>query len=129
MSSFRIFTPTCKTNLNLCGKSITLNFTLKNDWAYATGDNPKNAIIISTTTADPTIALVYNGIVFNIPANPPAKAGTKFTSYISQKSIIDDELYYLISDKNTDVPTFVSFPVNSSSCVTNTLIENEGPTP
>ena len=32
MSSFRIFTPDCKTNLSQCGTSITLNLTLDNDW-------------------------------------------------------------------------------------------------
>ncbi len=123
MSSFRIFTPTCKTDLNLCGKSITLNFTLKNDWDYAT---VKNAIII--TTDDPNTAPISTGIVFNIPTSPPALAGDKFTSYISQKSIINNKLYYVISDNTTgEDPDVVDFPVNSSSCVTNTVIENLAP--
>ena len=131
MSSFRIFTPDCKTNLSQCGTSITLNLTLDNDWDYNESIPPKNYILINTYDLNDLVEPgKYTGIIINIPPSPPAIKGTTYTCSISKSSIINNELYYVIADANVPdegSPTVVPFTVNS--CVTNTEIMNTAPSP
>jgi len=121
MSSFRIFTPTCKTDLNLCGKSITLNFTLDNDWDFFS--QSEGIVFITNYNYNIDTPDLNLNIAKNITSS--AKKGYFFTCGISQSSITNNTLYYRVSDTAGISGQPVSFSVNS--CVVNTIIEVPSP--